>query len=70
MPPNLALKRTLSTAGLGSPRAGGEYARASLGRDSCGVAERGRQASNESTRGSRRHNCSARSRSDVAARVQ
>jgi hypothetical protein len=42
MAPNLALQRTRSALGAGSPRAEEEYARVSLGKHSCGAAERGR----------------------------
>lgn len=38
--PNLALQRTLSAVSAGSPHAGRKYARVSLGRHSCGAAER------------------------------
>ena len=40
--PNPALQRARSAFGLGSPRAEGKYARASLGGHSCGAAERER----------------------------
>jgi hypothetical protein len=42
MLPNIALQRTLSAVGAGSPRAEEEYARVSLGGRSCGAAERER----------------------------
>ena len=41
-PPNIALQRPRSASDVGSPRAKEEYARVSLGRHSCGAAERGR----------------------------